>query len=268
MVWHAASFQSIALPAGTDLVGELESTLKRSRGPFTIDGFGEVRDPLLWVKNDSGERAEVALTGEWDLVSLKGGGEDAGALTLMGVVHRGSEGRTVAGVLVSATVVSGWLTVLGPSPGAETAQLVRPATATALAPPPTTPGPPQPAAPSAAAPSPPPPEPTPSPAPALVNASASPPQAGKEPPPFGSSGTLPKRPTAVDTSLDRYPEDGDEVNHFAFGHCVVLSSDGERLRLQQVRDSRVREVAISMLAVEEAAPLESGKRTWELRRKR
>lgn len=77
---------------------------------------------------------------------------------------------------------------------------------------------------------------------------------------------MPKRPTVVTTSVETYPEEGDRVNHFAFGQCTVLVSDGERLRLQQDKDSRVREVALSMLRVSEPQMID-GKRHWDLARK-
>lgn len=77
---------------------------------------------------------------------------------------------------------------------------------------------------------------------------------------------MPKRPTVATTSVEVYPEEGDRVNHFTFGQCTVLHSDGERLRLQQDKDSRVREVALSMLRVSEPTMID-GKRHWNLARK-
>ncbi len=57
------------------------------------------------------------------------------------------------------------------------------------------------------------------------------------------------------------------VTHFHFGRCTVLSSDGERLRLQQERDGRVREVALSMLRIDAPTVLEDGRKHWDLARK-
>jgi predicted DNA-binding protein with PD1-like motif len=65
-----------------------------------------------------------------------------------------------------------------------------------------------------------------------------------------------------------YPEVDDLVSHFHFGECVVISSDGERIRLRQERDGRVREVSLTMLKIE--APTTdpaSGKRHFRLLRK-
>jgi len=78
---------------------------------------------------------------------------------------------------------------------------------------------------------------------------------------------MPKRPVAPDTSVEQYPEEGDSVTHFAFGRCMVLFSDGERLRLQQERDGRVREVALSMLKIEDPTSVEGGHCHWDLARK-
>lgn len=47
-----------------------------------------------------------------------------------------------------------------------------------------------------------------------------------------------------------YPEMNDLVNHFSFGDCEVVSSDGERIRLRQIKDGRVREVSLEMLKIE------------------
>jgi hypothetical protein len=65
------------------------------------------------------------------------------------------------------------------------------------------------------------------------------------------------------------PEAGDLVDHFAFGLCEVLTSDGDRLRIRDVVQGgpgRIREVSLSMLRV--VAPTESdGKRLFRLVRK-
>lgn len=81
------------------------------------------------------------------------------------------------------------------------------------------------------------------------------------------SAVLPKKIAAKDESLELYPEEGDLVSHFAFGECVVVASDGERLRLQQDKDNRVREVALSMLKLQLMSNNEGELRRWELKRK-
>ncbi|WP_437606116.1 PPC domain-containing DNA-binding protein [Sorangium sp. So ce834] len=61
---------------------------------------------------------------------------------------------------------------------------------------------------------------------------------------------LPQRPVRPRQEEDIYPEVGDSVTHFHFGECTVISSDGERIRLRQERDGRVREVSLTMLRIE------------------
>ena len=46
-----------------------------------------------------------------------------------------------------------------------------------------------------------------------------------------------------------FPEPGDFVQHFAFGNCEVLRSDGDRLHLKVGKDGRIREIALEMLKV-------------------
>jgi predicted DNA-binding protein with PD1-like motif len=62
---------------------------------------------------------------------------------------------------------------------------------------------------------------------------------------------VPMRPTrANDGNEDGlFPEPGDYVEHFAFGTCEVLKSDGDRLHLKVGKDGRIREIALEMLRV-------------------
>jgi hypothetical protein len=66
---------------------------------------------------------------------------------------------------------------------------------------------------------------------------------------------------------DPTPEVGDWVQHFAFGLCEVLTSEGDRLRIRDGEGvRRVREVALSMLRV--SGPTEEdGKRVFKLTRR-
>jgi len=63
------------------------------------------------------------------------------------------------------------------------------------------------------------------------------------------------------------PEVGDLVEHFAFGRCEVLTAEGDRLRIRDVKSpGRVREVALAMLSV--VGPTEfEGKRLFRLVRR-
>lgn len=72
--------------------------------------------------------------------------------------------------------------------------------------------------------------------------------------PLGAQ-NLPAKPPArpvVTTSYEGdqiFPEPGDMVQHFAFGNCEVLRSDGDRLHLKVGKDGRMREIALEMLKV-------------------
>jgi hypothetical protein len=79
---------------------------------------------------------------------------------------------------------------------------------------------------------------------------------------------LPTRPArkASDDDDTPSPEPGDLVDHFAFGRCEVLKSDGERLHLRVHKDQRIREIALEMLRVSRL-PDEGGVRRFRLDRK-
>lgn len=83
----------------------------------------------------------------------------------------------------------------------------------------------------------------------------------------GSAGipARPARPQQVD-SESPVPEAGDIVDHFAFGRCDVVKSDGDRLHLRVGKDTRVREIALEMLRVT-PLPQEGDKRVYKLERK-
>lgn len=96
-----------------------------------------------------------------------------------------------------------------------------------------------------------------------------PPEPAASPAPAPAGPALPARPVrAAPEEPELYPETGDLVTHFHFGECEVLSSDGDRIRLKQIRDSRVREVSLSMLKIEPpTVEGESGKRHFHLARR-
>ncbi len=79
---------------------------------------------------------------------------------------------------------------------------------------------------------------------------------------------LPQRPVRPKEEPETYPEVGDLVTHFHFGECEVIDSDGDRIRLRQTKDGRMREVSLSMLKIEPpAVDGESGKRHFRLARR-
>jgi len=117
--------------------------------------------------------------------------------------------------------------------------------------------------------------PAPPPEPVRQVSAIEPPRAPPSPTGYQSSGeappqapALPTRPVRPQDEVEIYPEVGDHVSHFHFGECVVLSSDGDRIRLRQDRDGRVREVSLTMLKIElPTIHPESGKRHFRLARK-
>jgi predicted DNA-binding protein with PD1-like motif len=80
---------------------------------------------------------------------------------------------------------------------------------------------------------------------------------------------VPMRPPRPESdSVDTpYPEKGDSVDHFAFGRCDVVKSDGDRLHLKIHKDGRVREIALAMLRVSRLADAEDGRRRFKLERR-
>jgi predicted DNA-binding protein with PD1-like motif len=83
-----------------------------------------------------------------------------------------------------------------------------------------------------------------------------------------SAATIPARPPRPELDLDAIvPEQGDVVEHFAFGRCEVIRSDGERLHLKVQKDGRVREIALEMLRVTVLGDSEGGPRRFKLERR-
>jgi predicted DNA-binding protein with PD1-like motif len=90
-------------------------------------------------------------------------------------------------------------------------------------------------------------------APALPPDRASEPEpakpAAKPSPAFGAALPLrPVKPVVVEEE-PIYPDAGDVVEHFAFGRCDVVKSDGDRLHLRLGKDGRIKEIALEMLKV-------------------
>lgn len=62
---------------------------------------------------------------------------------------------------------------------------------------------------------------------------------------------IPERPKVASAEFveEPTPEAGDLVEHFAFGTCEVVQSDGERIHLRLEKDQRIKEIALAMLKV-------------------
>jgi hypothetical protein len=109
-------------------------------------------------------------------------------------------------------------------------------------------------------------------APAVVPApiTATPPVVAARPSPSFSPAAMPARPVkpVVEEEEQVYPDAGDVVEHFAFGRCDVVKSDGDRLHLRLGKDGRIKEIALEMLRVTPLPPVEgSTGRHFKLDRK-
>jgi hypothetical protein len=90
-------------------------------------------------------------------------------------------------------------------------------------------------------------------------------------PSTGASSTntaVPLRPVRPGvTYLDApVPEAGDVVEHFAFGSCEVIKSEGDRLHLRVGKEGRIREIALEMLRVTRLDDV-AGKHHFKLERR-
>lgn len=85
------------------------------------------------------------------------------------------------------------------------------------------------------------------------------PSAPKPSPTFSGS-AMPVRPAKPHVVEEEQicPDAGDVVEHFAFGRCEVVKSDGDRLHLRLGKDGRVKEIALEMLKVTPLPPVEGG----------
>jgi hypothetical protein len=101
---------------------------------------------------------------------------------------------------------------------------------------------------------------------------AAPPAVAARPSPTFTATAMPMRPVkpVVDHHEEEqvYPDAGDVVEHFAFGRCDVVKSDGDRLHLRLGKDGRIKEIALEMLRVTPLPPVEgSAGRHFKLDRK-
>jgi len=100
-----------------------------------------------------------------------------------------------------------------------------------------------------------PPAPAPTPAPALAPTV---PAAARPSPTFSSmNNAMPQRiakPVEAETEDEMVPEPGDIVEHFAFGRCDVVKTDGDRLHVRLGKDQRIKEIALEMLRVSPLTP--------------
>ncbi|MFO0642952.1 MAG: hypothetical protein U0183_27245 [Polyangiaceae bacterium] len=92
---------------------------------------------------------------------------------------------------------------------------------------------------------------SPSSAPVIAELARDVPPARGSAPSLGAA--IPPRPARA--RLDEvdavFPDAGDRVEHFAFGACEVVQSDGDRLHVRLGKDGRIKELALAMLKVSE-----------------
>jgi predicted DNA-binding protein with PD1-like motif len=97
------------------------------------------------------------------------------------------------------------------------------------------------------------------PAPAAAPPTQTP--AARPSPTFSSmNNAMPQRiakPVQAETEDEMVPEPGDIVEHFAFGRCDVVKSEGDRLHVRLGKDQRIKEIALEMLKVS-PLPAEEG----------
>ena len=79
----------------------------------------------------------------------------------------------------------------------------------------------------------------------------------------------PARPMTASPAADPalIPARGDIAEHFAFGRCEVIKTEGERIHLKLERDGRIKEIALEMLRVKEVDSATPGRRRFKLERK-
>ncbi|MBK6459813.1 MAG: hypothetical protein IPF92_02220 [Myxococcales bacterium] len=78
--------------------------------------------------------------------------------------------------------------------------------------------------------------------------------------------TRPVRPQVAEEETPT-PDPGDRVEHFAFGSCEVVKSDGERLHLRLGKNGSIKEIALEMLRVSELPADEGPGRRFKLERR-
>ena len=82
-----------------------------------------------------------------------------------------------------------------------------------------------------------------------------------------SPAIIPPRPVRARVDDDQpVPDAGDLVEHFAFGACDVVKTDGDRLHVRLPRDQRIKEIALEMLRVTPLPP-DGERKRWRLDRR-
>jgi hypothetical protein len=291
----APQARSLNLPPGD----ELPSSIAEKSAPLGPDAWvqavGHVEAVELRVASEGADPVR-ALRGRFTLVSLVGPARgplsatlarstDSGLELLGGVLVR-ARSAGVSVLLTPATALDE--TAAAPDPGRPAPRPVQPEPRPGVTQPEPRASAPQPeprpsaappaaslqAQPQAAAQAPATPLAPPIPAPAMSAAAAAAAQPLPLKPPtaqpttsWGQVAQASERDEDEDEDEEHLPVPGDLVDHFSFGLCEVVTSDGERLRIRDLRGpGRIREISLSMLNV--ARPTTSNnKRLFRLMRK-
>lgn len=282
--------RSLHLAPGSDLPSALAEGAATLGPDAWVQAVGHVEAVELRLASEGADPVR-SLRGRFTLVALVGPAKGPLSITLARATDAGIE--LLGGQLVRARS-AGVTALITPALSLDEAasppdNAPRPAAPRPAAPPPATtaaPTTPRPVAPppaSAAAPS--------AVASSNVAAPVAPPAASAQPPtPPAVAPTPPAAPAAAaastswsqvaqaserdddddddeDEGSSAEPEPGDLVDHFSFGLCEVLTSDGDRLRIRDLRGpGRVREIALGMLNIG-APTTKDGKRHFRLMRK-
>lgn len=218
------------LTAGTSIV----EALLGLGVPARVRGI--LRDPQVRSVRPSGDIGPVrTLTGVWLVIHLESdsNGDVRGLLSREGDL--GFE--MAAGEIVEGRIVTAVATPLTSSAAPLVAPAVAPVPAQAPVAERVVAPAPAPSAPAVAV----------APSPAIPEARSSSPSVTEA----QDRGAMPLRPPTKKTTEAEQPtpNPGDLVEHFAFGRCEVVKSDGDRLHLKLGRDSRIKEIALEMLRV-------------------
>jgi hypothetical protein len=212
------------LTAGTSIV----EALLGLGVPARVRGI--LRDPQIRSVRPSGDIGPVrTLAGVWLVIHLESdsNGDVRGLLSREGDL--GFE--MAAGEIVDGRIVTAVATLFASSAAPLAAAAQAPVAERVVAPAPA------PSAPAVAV----------APSPAIPEARSSSPSVTDA----QERGAMPLRPPTKKTTETEQPtpNPGDLVEHFAFGRCEVVKSDGDRLHLKLGRDSRIKEIALEMLRV-------------------
>ena len=245
------SVRIVTIPEGADIVAAAKDYAAQGRG------WARAAGPLSAVELRRAGHEAQTLDGDLLLVSLEGPCE--GPLVGLVSVRDPLSTHLVAGEVLAALASSTTsMCIMHESRGDQSGAVRSEASSTAAI---------APAAPSLESQ---PSLPLPSHVPAReVDVPREPPPARISSPNVTLAQAIPARPTKAAAAEDESlaPEAGDWVEHFAFGTCEVIKSDGDRLHLRLGKDGKIKEIAVEMLKVTELPAGDRPCRRFKLERR-